>query len=81
MTSRNDLAQQPPQPGQDLASLPTVDGPVARRGVLRPPTSNGIAAVEQALEHRVAVPMNPDAVDVDRLRETFPAVHEQLLRQ
>ena len=31
MTSRNDLAQQPPQPGQDLTSFPAVDGPGSRQ--------------------------------------------------
>jgi len=31
VTSRNDLAQQPPQPGQDLSSFPAVDGPAARQ--------------------------------------------------
>jgi len=31
VTSRNDLAQQPPQPGHDLTSFPAVDGPAARQ--------------------------------------------------
>lgn len=51
-------------------------------GVLRSPTSDEVAAVEEALErHRVSAPISPDVVDIDRLRETFPAVHEELLRQ
>jgi len=51
-------------------------------GVLRSPTPDEVAAVEEAVEqHRVAAPISTDVVDVDRLREIFPAVHEELLRQ
>lgn len=31
MTCRNDLAQQAPQPSQDLTNFPAVDGPAARQ--------------------------------------------------
>ena len=31
MTSRSDLAQEPPRTGQDLSAFPAVDGPVARQ--------------------------------------------------
>ena len=50
-------------------------------GVLRSPTSDERAAMAEARELTGAdLPTGSDVVDVDRLREMFPAVHEELMR-